>query len=234
MENKAYENIEEIQTKILNGVDTAPTLKESLWGLLLSVGYFTVLVYVPLIFLLLIFGDPTTVAGQMIMSVWSQSITAIGILVAMAFISRRVMKEFIKGFTWHALLKGFLWSLIVYAAAIGVGIVDLAFFGEAADTNANQSSIESLMLAAPILGVFFTSIVGPVIEEVIFRYYVFRTISKKSIFWAFTVTALAFGCVHLISSVTDLIANGGLIGDIIFFAVSGYCLCNIKKPFFSA
>lgn len=30
---------------------------------------------------------------------------------------------------------------------------------------------------------------------------------------------------------TDLIANGGLIGDIIFFAVSGYCLCNVKLPF---
>lgn len=30
---------------------------------------------------------------------------------------------------------------------------------------------------------------------------------------------------------TDLIANGGLIGDIIFFAVSGYCLCNIKGNF---
>lgn len=29
---------------------------------------------------------------------------------------------------------------------------------------------------------------------------------------------------------TDLIANGGLIGDVIFFAVSGYCLCNIKHP----
>lgn len=30
---------------------------------------------------------------------------------------------------------------------------------------------------------------------------------------------------------TDLIANGGLIGDIIFFAVSGYCLYNVKEPF---
>ena len=27
---------------------------------------------------------------------------------------------------------------------------------------------------------------------------------------------------------TDLIANGGLLGDVIFFAVSGYCLTNIK------
>lgn len=30
---------------------------------------------------------------------------------------------------------------------------------------------------------------------------------------------------------TDLIANGGLIGDIIFFAVSGYCLINVKGSF---
>ena len=30
---------------------------------------------------------------------------------------------------------------------------------------------------------------------------------------------------------TDLIANGGLLGDIIFFAVSGYCLFNVRKSF---
>lgn len=32
---------------------------------------------------------------------------------------------------------------------------------------------------------------------------------------------------------TDIIANGGLVGDIIFFAVSGYCLFNVKGNFFS-
>lgn len=30
---------------------------------------------------------------------------------------------------------------------------------------------------------------------------------------------------------TDLIANGGLLGDVIFFAVSGFCLYDIKMPF---
>ncbi len=30
----------------------------------------------------------------------------------------------------------------------------------------------------------------------------------------------------------EIIANGGLIGDILFFAVSGYCLANIKTNFF--
>ena len=30
---------------------------------------------------------------------------------------------------------------------------------------------------------------------------------------------------------TDLIANGGLVGDLLFFAVSGYCLFNVKTSF---
>lgn len=30
----------------------------------------------------------------------------------------------------------------------------------------------------------------------------------------------------------DLIANGGLLGDIIFFAISGYCLYEVKENFF--
>lgn len=31
---------------------------------------------------------------------------------------------------------------------------------------------------------------------------------------------------------SDLIANGGLIGDIVFFCVSGYCLTNLRTGFF--
>ena len=30
----------------------------------------------------------------------------------------------------------------------------------------------------------------------------------------------------------DIIANGGLLGDVLFFAVSGYCLCNVSSSFF--
>ena len=30
---------------------------------------------------------------------------------------------------------------------------------------------------------------------------------------------------------SSVIANGGLLGDILFFAVSGYCLCSVKKDF---
>lgn len=33
---------------------------------------------------------------------------------------------------------------------------------------------------------------------------------------------------------TDLIANGGLIGDVLFFSISGYCLFNVKYPLSAA
>lgn len=45
---------------------------------------------------------------------------------------------------------------------------------------------------------------------------------------AVLITNSHYGEVYPIS----IIANGGLLGDIIFFAVSGYCLYNIKLDFF--
>lgn len=208
MEENKYEFVQENPSQQLNVVDVTPTLKESLVGILLGAGYLTVLTIVPLIILLMFFGNPTTSAGSAIMSVWAQILTAVGILIAMGFVSRRLMKQFIKGFTWRAVLDGLLWALLVYAVAIGVNMLDMIMFGAAADTNANQSSIEDLMLAAPLLGVFFTCIIGPVVEEVIFRYYVFKTISKKSIVWAFIITSISFGAIHLISSISNLVADG--------------------------
>ncbi|MGM9534177.1 MAG: acyltransferase family protein, partial [Intestinibacter sp.] len=45
---------------------------------------------------------------------------------------------------------------------------------------------------------------------------------------AVLITNSHYGEVYPIS----IIANGGLLGDIIFFAVSGYCLYNIRLDFF--
>lgn len=51
----------------------------------------------------------------------------------------------------------------------------------------------------------------------------------------FCITFLRFLAACLITNAhytgiypTDLIANGGLLGDVLFFAVSGYCLANVK------
>ena len=93
------------------------------------------------------------------------------------------------------------------------------------------------MLTAPMLGVFFTCVVGPIIEEVIFRYYVFKTIGKKSITWAFIITALSFGGIHLISSVNNLIYDGNWtvffndLRSLIGYVSGGIMFCVIYHKF---
>lgn len=54
----------------------------------------------------------------------------------------------------------------------------------------------------------------------------------------FYITVLRFLAACIITNAhytgvypTDLIANGGLLGDVIFFAVSGFCLFNIRQSF---
>lgn len=51
--------------------------------------------------------------------------------------------------------------------------------------------------------------------------------------WLRCLAALLITNAHYVGIYpTDLIANGGLIGDIVFFCVSGYCLTNLRTGFF--
>ena len=59
-----------------------------------------------------------------------------------------------------------------------------------------------------------------------------RRLEKKMIFFITVLRALA-ACLITNAHYTgiypiEIIANGGLIGDVLFFAVSGYCLYNVK------
>lgn len=61
-------------------------------------------------------------------------------------------------------------------------------------------------------------------------------ISGKKFFYFITLLR-AFAAIVITNShytgiyPSDLIANGGLLGDVIFFSVSGFCLANPKMPF---
>ena len=63
-----------------------------------------------------------------------------------------------------------------------------------------------------------------------------QTESKRRFFFVTVLRALA-ACLITNAHYTgvypaDLIANGGLLGDVLFFGVSGFCLFDIKKSFF--
>ena len=63
------------------------------------------------------------------------------------------------------------------------------------------------------------------------------SVEKKTICFIIVLRALATCLItnsHYVGIYpTDLIANGGLLGDVLFFAISGYCLYHVKGNFVS-
>lgn len=212
--------------------DETPNSKETFIGLLLGLGYVTFLAIIPLYIIIFIFGNPTTSAQESIFSSSAQLICAVGVLIGMFFVSRRVLKTIRQGFTLKAFGQGLKYAVLVYLIAIVVSLLDIFLFGES-DTNANQSSIEDLMIAAPVLGAVFTCIVAPIIEEVIFRYYLFKPLSKKNVVLAFVVSGVAFGAIHMMSTVSSFATNGdkvALLNDLRSlpaYIIAGLCFCFV-------
>lgn len=212
MDNEYYQfnedNNQEPEVKNIEN-DERPNKKEALIGIILGIGYITILTVVPLYLIYLLFGRPYTDAESMLMSSGAQMITAFVVIVAMGFISRRVIKEIRLGFTFKALLRGLGYALLLYVAAIAVNLIMTILFGSTT-TNANQTSINELMANYPIVGVLFTCVLAPVIEELIFRYYLFGALSKKNVALAFIVTALGFGLIHMLASFSSYASDGNL------------------------
>ena len=189
--------------------DERPNRKEAFLGLLIGLGYLTIFATIFLYIIFMFSGRPYTDAESAIMSSTAQLISAGVSIVAMFFISRRVIKQIREGVSLKALARGLLYAVILYIAAIITSLVTTIIFG-GAETNANQTSINELMVASPVLGFIFVVIAAPIIEELIFRYYLFGAISKKNVVLAFIASSLGFGLIHMISSFANYAAGGAL------------------------
>ena len=189
--------------------DEKPNAKETFLGLLLGIGYLTIFSSIIFVVLRALIDGPYTEYDNIIYSTVAQVIAAVISFVLMILISRRVLKKIKEGVKVKALLHGFLYALLLYFVSIVVSVITSIIFGEV-ETNANQSSIQLLMLQSPGLGFFFVVIAAPIIEELIFRYYLFGPLSKKNIALAFIITSLGFGLIHMFSSFASYAAGGEL------------------------
>jgi len=197
------------ENKVEDPKDERPNRKEAFLGLLIGLGYLTIFATIFLYIIIIFRGNPYTDAESAIMSSTAQLISAAVSIIGMFFISRRVIKQIKEGFNLKALARGLLYAVILYIAAIITNIVMTMILG-GAETNANQSSINELMVASPVLGFIFVVVAAPIIEELIFRYYLFGAISKKSVILAFLASSIGFGLIHMISSFANYAAGGAL------------------------
>jgi|GEM_PF-7042574 len=174
-----------------------PTKREGLWGALLGFGYLTFLALIPYLVLRLVFPQ----WNESILTSMAQLVTVAGVLVGMYFISRRTIPALLQGFRGVSPKMGLIYGLVMYGVSMGWALIDIMLFGEPV-TNANQASLIELAQLSPVVFFLLVAIAAPIVEECIFRYYVYKTLEPKSPLLGMLISTLVFALIHLIPSIT--------------------------------
>lgn len=208
--------------------DISPKGRELQIGLLLGIGYLTILPVIVMLILLMFIPVPDPkIWGQdvpyNVLSAVAQIIAGFGVIVVMYYISKPLFKKLFKDFKVSTFTNALKFALFNYGCIVCANIVDTTFFGPTME-NANQQAIESLMLDNPVVGVLMAVVLAPVIEELIFRYYVFKGLEKRNIYLAYAVSSLGFVAIHLIASIgTPFFLQD--LRSIPVYAVGGIIFC---------
>lgn len=107
-----------------------------------------------------------------------------------------IIKKFASGKTWKA--AGITFALM-YAASFVYNIILMLF--NYTDTSTNQSSINMMIKETPVLAFLFVCILAPLIEEIIFRFGLFRALTKINDKIAILLTTFVFAFMHMIISI---------------------------------
>lgn len=116
------------------------------------------------------------------------------------------------GFIVIFLLQNVVWDAIIKQIFIQMFMIEKI-------ANSNQSNLTSMLLEYPILMSLLVVVIGPILEEIIYRFALFRTLYEKNHFLAYFITAFVFGLQHIFSAT---IMNGqmgesiNIIGYMIF------------------
>ena len=208
---------EEKKSKLYILEDETPTPKEAVGGLLMGLGYlsiFVLVIYYPLFWLLRNSGisvDVISTAAQIITGL-------IVIILMMTVISRRTKAAISRGFTHHNILVGLISGAVMYGVEIVVSLVLTAIYGDTIN-NANQTSLDALAKESPLIFILLVCLVAPVIEELIFRYYLYKPLENTHRWWhldanaelstsqrrvnfviALVISTVLFSAIHLSSS----------------------------------
>jgi uncharacterized protein len=191
--------------KTKNLKDETPTLSESLIGLLIGVGYLTIFTVIPYLALINLFPN----LGESLVASLSQIIAAVFAIGLMIMLSKRVIKLIIKGFNLESLKQGLTYAGIMYLISIAYGVIDMYIFNNNT-VNANQQELVKIAGENPVVFVVLAVIVAPLIEELIFRYYLYKKLENRGFILALVVSTFLFSIIHIVPS----LATGTFLKDI--------------------
>ena len=145
-------------------------------------------------------------------------------LILLVLLLRGFLKDNWKDFMQNKkaiILKGVMTFVLVYLANY-IGTIIVMVMGGASNS-ANQAGIEQILSRVPVPMIIYAVLIGPVVEELMFRGVIFTTLRRKHRTLAYVVTALAFGLAHVYASI--LSGNVSEIVQIFPYFFAGLVFC---------
>ena len=203
MENKEVVKQEktEFQEYITSKIeDEAPSKEQTFGGIGLGIGY--LFIFTPIIASIWSIFNPDVTKSTLYVSI-IQIIAGVITLVATGFIiGKGKVLKILKGFNFKNLGIAATFVALAFAASILVGYLERALFGDGEISSSNQESVENMILNYKFVGFIMVAIIAPFVEEIIFRYFVFRGSQKA---WgtvaAFIITVVSFAGIHYLNSI---------------------------------
>ena len=142
---------------------------------------------------------------------WSYMAQLVGyglyVAILFLFIGKERIINILKGFSSFRNIKtAIIFAIFAYLGSIFINIIVTMIFG-APDSNANQDSLNSSFITNPTMVVLLAVIFAPIVEELVFRYSIFRPLAKKNKFLAYLLTIIGFAGIHFVSTVSVLIMD---------------------------
>ncbi len=133
------------------------------------------------------------------------SVSTIVFLIIAFTRSRELIENFRTKWNKKTIIRILIWFSIFFAGSIIISVVTSlihsAIYGDSINTNANQSSLEEQIKAAPYMGILAFVVLGPLMEEIAFRYGIIGSLKNKKI--SLAISVIVFGSLHLLSSIPN-------------------------------
>lgn len=166
------------------------------------------LYYIPKItvfFLVWLNNYMSILGGPLVVVYLNVVIGVVSLAMAVGFFKDFIVEN-IRAFK-ETILEDTIWSCsvgigIVYGLSIVSNIIVmalLAFFGQKQMSSENQQLVEKLLTNAPLFMTFQAVVLAPILEELLYRGLLFRTLYSRNKNMAHVISAFLFGFSHIYS-----------------------------------
>ena len=159
--------------------------------------------------------NPSYVLSLSVLNTIRYTVLAIVFVILLFPRLKVILKKFLN---WKTDLLGLAFAVGIIFATVMYNLIISQFIEM--EVNANEVAAENMILTYPILSIVVLGILGPICEEITYRYGLFSLINKKSKVLAYIFTPLIFALIHfdftgnllveLINLPTYIIAGIGL------------------------